>query len=229
MVVVLTVDQHDSRSGHDRVPELLAHVEDVVAALPGGRLLRGFQRTVGDEVQAVLEDPATTVAVLGALLRSGGWNIGVGLGEVDEPLPSDTRAGRGPAYVAAREAVTRSKHGPHRVAVTGPAPRPEGSEESDPVGAAAYRPDHLETVLWLWAGLLERRTERGWEVFDALADGLSYVDAGRRLGITQSAVSQRAQAAGLVDERRARELAQDLVAALLGAPPADDSPREGRR
>ncbi len=82
------------------------------------------------------------------------------------------------------------------------------------VGGEDYRAEQLETVLWLWAGLLERRTDRGWEVVDALDEGLSHVEAGRRLGISQSAVSQRAQAAGLVDERRARRLAGDLLPLL---------------
>ena len=49
-------------------------------------------------------------------------------------------------------------------------------------------------------------------------EGLSHVEAGRRLGISQSAVSQRAQTAGLVDGRRARGLAGHLLAALLAGP-----------
>ena len=53
------------------------------------------------------------------------------------------------AYLAAREAVTRAKSTSHRVRV---------------VGRDAHRAEHLETVVWLWAGILERRTERGWQV-----------------------------------------------------------------
>ena len=74
----------------------------------------------------------------------------------------------------------------------------------------------LETTLWLWAAVLARRTSRGWEVADLVAEGLSYAEAGARLGISQSAVSQRAQAAGIVESRRARELVTDLAAHLLG-------------
>jgi len=143
-------------------------------------------------------------------LRDGGWSVGLGIGTVDQPLPDDARAGNGPAYVHAREAVTRAKSVPHRLGV---------------VGADDYRAEQLETVLWLWAGILERRTPRGWEVHDALAAGLSFAEAGRRLGISQSAVSQRAQAAGLVDERRARRLAADLLADLL----CTEGPEEERR
>lgn len=204
MLAVLTVDQRDSRLGRDEVPALLERLASEEQTAPP---LRAFQRTAGDEVQAVHDDAEAAVAALAAILRAGGWSVGLGVGPVDEPLPDDARAGRGPAYVYAREAVTRAKSAPHRLGV---------------VGADDYRAEQLETVLWLWAGILERRTPRGWEVHDALADGLSYAEAGRRLGITQSAVTQRAQAAGLVDERRARRLATDLLAAQLAARPEED-------
>jgi hypothetical protein len=148
-----------------------------------------------------------TINTLGVILRAGGWSVGLGIGTVDEPLPQDARAGNGPAYVHAREAVTRAKSTPHRLGV---------------VGADGYGAERLETVLWLWAGILERRTPRGWEVHDALSTGLSFAEAGRRLGISQSAVSQRAQAAGLVDERRARRLAADLLADLLNTDPEEE-------
>ncbi|NUR08852.1 MAG: LysR family transcriptional regulator [Nocardioidaceae bacterium] len=199
MLTVLTVDQQGSRTRADEVPALLDRLDETVRRLRLAPPARDPQRTVGDEVQAVVDDPDTTVALVGTLLRDGGWWVGLGVGEVEEPLPDETRAGRGPAYVQAREAVTRAKSAPHRIAV---------------VGADRYRAEHLETVLGLWAGILERRTARGWEVFDAVADGLSYDEAARRLGISQSAVSQRAQAAGLVDERRARRLARDLLAEM---------------
>jgi hypothetical protein len=204
MLAVLTVDQRDSQRSPDEVPALLGRLTGEHWPAPP---LRPFQRTAGDEVQAVLDDADAVVAALAVILRTGGWSLGLGIGPVDEPLPDDARAGRGPAYVYAREAVNRAKSSPHRLGV---------------VGADDYRAEHLETVLWLWAGILERRTERGWEVHDALADGLSYADAGRRLGITQSAVTQRAQAAGLVDERRARRLATDLLAEQLTPRPAED-------
>lgn len=198
MPVVLTVDQRASRSGADAVPELLALLDRTPGLSEG--ILRPFQRTVGDEVQAVLDEPGAVVAVIGVVLRTGAWSVGVGVGAVDEPLPADTRAGRGQAYLYAREAVTRAKTTPHRIVV---------------VGADDYRATQLETVLWLWAGLLERRTPGGWEVHDALGAGLSHAEAGRRLGISQSAVTQRAQTAALVDEARARRLATELLSTML--------------
>jgi hypothetical protein len=193
MPVVLTVDQRSSRRAADAVPALL----DRLAPVP---TLRPFQRTAGDEVQAVLDDAEAVVAALRLVLRDGGWYVGVGIGPVDVPLPRETRAGNGPAYRNAREAVTRAKSAPHRLGV---------------VGADAYAAEQLETVLGLWAGLLERRTDRGWEVVDALEAGLSHAQAGHRLGISQSAVTQRTQAAALSDDRRARRLAAQLLEAML--------------
>lgn len=196
--LVLTLDQRGSRrSPDDRVPGLLARL----AAVPS---LRGFARTAGDEVQGVLDEPDALVTTLELLLRDGGWHIGVGVGEVSLPLPDDVRAGRGEAFVRAREAVGRAKSSPGHLRVVGP----EG-----------YAADHLEGVAWLWAALLARRTDRGWEVADLVDAGSTYDDAAARLGISPSAVSQRAQAAGLAEAARARRLVRDLATRLLeGAP-----------
>lgn len=143
---VLTVDQRSSRTTADLVP---AAVRDY-----GVGALLGFERTAGDEIQAVYTDPDAVATTLGALLRSGAWNIGVGLGDLEGPAPRTARAGRGTAYLNARDGVNRAKNSPGRIAV---------------VGVDDYRAHQLETVLWLWAGLLSRRTDRGWEVADLVA------------------------------------------------------------
>ena len=196
-VAVLTVDQRGSTkdAATDRVPDTLSGL----AGLGGAELLRPFERTAGDEFQGVLDDPRALAQVAERLLREDAWNIGVGIGAVDEPLPQSTRAGRGPAYVHARDAVTAAKSSPWHLRVDGDVPEVR----------------RLETALWLWAAVLARRTSRGWEVADLVDTGLRYDEVARRLGITQSAVSQRAQAAGIVEGRRARELVTDLTAGLL--------------
>lgn len=193
IVAVLTVDQRNSRAEPDRVPGALA-------ALDGIPLLRRLERTAGDEFQGVLDDPAAVPQLVEALLRENTWNIGIGFGAVEEPLGESARAGRGPAYLYARDAVTAAKNSPWHLRVCGEAPAARA----------------LETTLWLWAAVLARRTTRGWEVADLVDEGLSYEETGRRLGISQSAVSQRAQAGGIVEGRRARELAEHLAAGLLG-------------
>jgi hypothetical protein len=196
--LVLTIDQRGSSkdAATDRVPATLAALVDV-------EMLRPFERTAGDEFQGVLDDPATLAAVVERLLREDTWSIGIGIGEVDDPLPESTRAGRGPAYLHAREAVTSAKSAPWRLRVV-------GDDPADRLGARA-----LETTLWLWAAVLNRRTSRGWEVADLVEQGASYDEAAKRLGVTQSAISQRAQAAGIVEGRRARELVTALVGGLL--------------
>ena len=191
-VVVLTVDQHGSQTRPDQVPAALEVLDAVPARL-------GFQRTAGDEFQGVLDEPAALPAALEPLLRADAWNIGIGVGEVETPLPDQARAGRGTAYVAAREAVTAAKSSPWRVRASGP---------TDAVRA-------LESAVWLWAALLGRRTDRGWEVADLVDRGLTYDQAASRLGISQSAVSQRAAAAGIAEGRRARELVEFLTRTAL--------------
>jgi hypothetical protein len=133
------------------------------------------------------------------LLREDTWNIGIGIGEVEEPLPESTRAGRGTAYQHARDAVTGAKSSLWHLRVAGDRP-----------GARL-----LETSLWLWAALLARRTKGGWEVADLVDTGLRYDGVAKQLGISQSAVSQRAAAAGIVEGQRARELVDELTRGLL--------------
>lgn len=193
VVAVLTVDQRGSSRSHDRVPTVLETLSDVA-------LLRAFERTAGDEFQGVCDDAAALTVAVERLLRTAQWHVGIGIGAVEEPLPASTRAGRGPAYLLAREAVTTAKSAPWRLRVHG----------TDAAGARA-----LETTLWLWAAVLHRRTPRGWEVADLVDQGLRYEEVAARLAISQSAVSQRAAAAGIVEARRARELVSALAARLL--------------
>ena len=195
-LVVVTVDQRDSRTTPDRIP-------DAVEALADVPFLRAVERTAGDEFQGVLDSPDALARVVETLLRQGVWNIGIGAGDADD-LPPSTRAGRGPVFLAARDAVTAAKSSPWHLRVVGEHP--------------ATRP--LENTIWLWAAVLARRTSRGWEVADLVTEGLSYDETGRRLGISSSAVSQRAQAAGIVESRRARELVVVLTRCLLGEEPS---------
>ncbi len=192
-VLVLTVDQRSSRHRPDLVPDAIARLE----AIP---VLRRFERTAGDEFQGVLADPAALVDVLERLLRTAAWNVGIGAGEVERPLPEHARAGRGSAYVRAREAVTSAKSAPWHLRVVGPGDRAR----------------HLESSLWLWAAVLGRRTDKGWEAADLL-ERVSYDEAARELGVTQSAVSQRARAAGIAEGRRGRELSEHLARELLAS------------
>lgn len=194
-VAVLTVDQRSSRHTPDRLPETIDDLKSVPTLL-------GFERTVGDEFQGVLVDPAAVGAAVERLLRDGGWSVGLGVGAIELPLPERARAGRGPAYVLAREAVTAAKTSPWHLRVAA----------ADRQGARL-----LESVVWLWAALLSRRTPRGWEVADLVDRGVTHQEAADLLGVSQSAVTQRATAARVIEGQRGRDAVADLVAQLLGA------------
>ena len=202
---VLTVDQRGSQFGPDLVPDALALLNDTDHY---GPVERAFERTAGDEVQGILTDGRSIVARIELLLRSDAWNIGLGVGSIELPLPASTRAGRGEAFVLARTAVTRAKQQPSRISI---------------VGADTYAAEQIETVAWLWAGVLTRRSNRGWEVADLFAQGLTHAEAAQRLGISQSAVSQRAQAAGIVEGDRAARLLTDLIDTALDHQEKEDA------
>lgn len=198
---VMTIDQQGSRRVGDRVDAFLAALRDRLSDRGAG-IVRPFERTVGDEVQAVLADPALVVAVGLDVLRWGGWSVGIGAGSVDLPLPSTTRAGSGAAFVLAREAVeaAKSRHRSVPLVVRGTAPVAAGDAES---------------LLVLLAAIRARRTPAGWAAVDALvpnATPRSQDDLARLLGISQQAVSQRLRAALWAEEQAALPLAARLLA-----------------
>jgi len=188
-VFVLTVDQRGSRRDVDRVGELLASLPD----LP---LVRPFDRTAGDEVQAVADDPDTVVDLVLELLRRERWSIGLGIGPVETPLPEQTRAGRGRAFEHARTAVERAKNAPGQVAA-----------EGDDLTAAA----DVDAALTLLATIVLRRSPQGHQAVDLARRGLSQARTAERLGISKQAVSQRLATAGWQAELAGRELVRRLL------------------
>ncbi len=189
----MTVDQIGSRRGSDRVEPILSELTRVSTAV-------AFARTVGDEVQAVLSAELSVVTAILLLMRDGHWHIGLGIGDVDQPLPEESRHGRGSAFVAARAAVERAKGQPSHLAV-------ECSVE-------AARPDAAdgEAVLRLIGAVRERRTPAGWQAVDLADEGLSQQQAADHLGITRQAVNQRLLTAHWATERAAITAAGRLLA-----------------
>ncbi len=187
---VMTIDQRRSRSEPDAVPAL-------ELLLAPDRTLRPFERTAGDEVQGLVEDPAAVVDMALALVRTGGWSVGIGVGAVEEPLQTSVRANRGPAFVAARLAVERAKSSPAHVAI-----------EAETRGG-----EHAETALLLVAGIVERRSEAGWEAVDAMTPSATQASAAVSLGISPQAMNRRLRVAGYAEERRGRALVVHLLEA----------------
>ncbi|WP_084130476.1 hypothetical protein [Demequina sp. NBRC 110055] len=205
---VLTADQRDSTRTGERVDALLSSLDgwrkrwsDAIA-LP-------IERTVGDEFQAVLTQADAAVDLALRLVREGDWSVGIGAGGVNLPLSATARASSGAAFVAARDAVERAR----------------GRREPVPVvvvGADEGAAGAATAVLQLIGAVLQRRTEAGWQVADALADSATQRDVAQGLGISPQAVSQRASAAMIEEERAARPVAAMLVARAAG----DDAPRK---
>lgn len=195
---VVVADQMGSRANPDHVPSALAQLERTL----GNRLLLPFERTAGDELQGLCTDPRVVVDAVCHLTRLAGWRIGIGAGAVETPLPASTREARGDAYVAAREAIGNARSSPTQLALVGTA-----------VSANNYGGliDDAETALWLLRGLLQQRSQEGWELMDLFDQGLTGAEAAAKLGISPSAVSQRLSRAHRIEAERGAELATRLL------------------
>ena len=108
---VMTIDQQGSRTSADAVPGVLAALEPVAAVV-------GFARTIGDEVQGVLADPVAVAEAVRRVAVDSDWHIGIGIGEVERPLPETTTEGRGEAFYSARRAVEAAKSAPAHLVVS---------------------------------------------------------------------------------------------------------------
>ena len=197
-MIVLTIDQRGSTYAADRVPEVLAELVRLTRGRDG--LVVPFERTVGDEVQGILAagraGAGLAVDLSLHLLRDQGWSIGIGVGQVEGPLPTVSREGRGFAFYRARDAVERAKTRSKgtSVAVEGPPPGAADLRATDlstadlgtagklaagkaAAGKAAAEDDtgepdlaaEVEALLRLLAAIRARRTPQGWEVADTLA------------------------------------------------------------
>ncbi|MBF4625128.1 DNA-binding protein [Clavibacter sp. VKM Ac-2872] len=193
---VITADQKASRHDIDRA----GTGRDDLAARYAGRLALPVDRTSGDEVQALVDDAATALDMVLLLTRAGHWSVGLGIGTVRTPLPRATREATGPAFIAARDAVTAAKRSATRFALAtdppttragdGPAPGPPGSAE-------------VEALITLLLLARDRRTPQGWDVVDRMSDGGTQREVAAELGITPQAVSTRLRTTGWRAERAA--------------------------
>ena len=238
---VLTIDQRGSTSDVDRVPELLAELSALSTA---GR----FERSVGDEVQGVLQRPDEVVEIALHALRGDRWYVGIGVGPVDLPLPASPREGSGPAFVAARLAVDRAKasaaHVPLAVVPGVPRRGQGGALQGSLAGAAAGLGGgagpaagaracaNAEAVLRLIGRLVQDRTDAQWKVLDVLRSvqqgqasthGTQKI-AARKLGITEQSVSRALLRSGWQEEWAARPAAETLLSLAHGLIAGTDHP-----
>lgn len=209
MFVVLA-DQVSSRAGSDRVPAAL----DLLTATLGDRVALPFERTAGDELQGLTAVPEAVVDAVIQLTRLGDWRIGIGAGSVDTPLPESTRAARGGAYLAAREAIGMARSSPTELGLALAADGSPAIVSAAGYGEAAVAVADAEAALWLLRGVLERRSQEGWELVDLLDQGLTKAQAAAQLGISPSAVSQRLARAHRSEATRGAALTGRLLSRL---------------
>ncbi|MDQ3717474.1 MAG: hypothetical protein M3381_15925 [Actinomycetota bacterium] len=194
----MTIDQRGSRLDVDRVKELLTTLvqDQVDGTNPDGWLLP-FERTVGDEVQGVLTDPALVLELTLRCARARRWSVGIGLGSIRTPIPNSTREASGSAFENARAAVNRAKGALDAVAVHGPDPTASG---------------FAEAVLRTLATVLRRRSPAGWQAVDLISQGRTQTETADILGVSKQAVSQRLHVAWWWHEQALRPVAIHLLA-----------------
>ena len=216
---VMTIDQRGSTGDIDRVPGLLKGLSALSTA---GR----FERSVGDEVQGVVERADEVVEIALHALRSGRWYVGIGVGEVDLPLPASPREGSGPAFVAARAAVDRAKGAAAHVPLAVVAGRDRRRANAANAAADAANGSqgakacaNAEAVLRLIGRLVQDRTAAQWKVVDVLRSVRhdthgthgSQKIAAQKLGITEQSVSRAVLRSGWQEEWAARPAAELLL------------------
>ena len=204
---VLTIDQQDSRSSDDAVPRILDVLSPIDTVVP-------FARTIGDEVQGVLDDPDAVAEAVRRIGIDSGWHIGIGIGEVERPLPETTTEGRGEAFYSARRAVEAAKSAPANLVVSAD---PDGDHRG--LAEAALR--------LLISTLAELRSHsRGYVGFRLDHPDATQAEIAAEFDVSQQAVS-RVLSAGPADivagaERLARHhLAQHHLAQSEGAADVD--------
>lgn len=220
---VVTIDQRHSRRSADRVPGLLRALTPVPTVL-------GFERTVGDEVQALLERPEAVVDAVLRAVRATGWSIGVGLGTVRTPLPATSREASGTAFLAARDAVERAKQKGSRLplalsAMAGSGAPPNATPEQSWHDGVAAATAEAEAVLVLIGHLVEARSAAQWAVLDLLRQEpeLPLTGIAKRLEISHQAVGGLLQRSKWHEEQAALPAVTVLLeraARLTGEPDA---------
>ena len=193
---IITADQIGSRSDIDRAASLQRALEQRY----GKDLLLPIDQTAGDEVQAITAHAHTALALVLDTVRTGQWSVGLGVGSVRTPLPKAVRKASGPAFVAARNAVVRAKKSDTRFAL-----------EATDAASAPLRAVELEPLIDMLLLLRARRSPGGWEAVELLEQGWAQNEIASRLEISESAVSQRVQAA----QWRVEEAASPALIRLL--------------
>ncbi|WP_051619860.1 hypothetical protein [Haematomicrobium sanguinis] len=191
---VLTINQRDTATTGDRVDDLIRRLEPVPARIP-------FSRTVGDETTGVLTDAQAAVDAALLAIRSGNWNIGIGVGSLYSPLPETVADAEGYALVFARRAVNAARRSGTRVPLAVAGPRKDVAGEA-------------QALMRLLGQIVRERSEAEWRVIDLLVPGVRGQQemAAQELGATKQAVSKALTRSQWAEEWEARPAAARLLA-----------------
>ncbi len=196
MPVVILLDQKGSRRSSDLVQVWLQDLNTDSSL----HFLLPPERTAGDEMQALTDEPQTLTQVALRALRSSWWWVGIGIGDVATPLPGTVREGRGEAFMLARRALTMAKK-----------KRAVGIRVLAQYGDAT----DLEAALRLMRVLYERRSPRAQLIAELHLAGLSTVEIGRKLGVSQQAAAKQVFGSHAFEELGGRALSLHLAEALM--------------
>lgn len=199
MPIVLTIDQRGGRRRRLTSPDLVDEWNKAANEQYCDRLTLPFERTVGDETQALMNDAAVAIELVLRANRDRRWWVGMGVGEVSYPLGQSARASIGPAFYRAREAVNAAKRRRSGIAVRG------GNKR---------RGEHVETVLDILVALTQHRSPKAWEAVNLRRQGATIGDAAAALGVSQQAIAERLRRANAEEENRGIKLVIDLLQEL---------------
>jgi hypothetical protein len=198
MLAAVLLDQRRSRSRADLVGPWL----EEMSADGSLRFVLPFERTAGDEVEALIGEAQPLAAVTLRALEASAWWVGIGIGGVESPLPSSVRASRGSAFVLARQGLEEAKRG-----------RFGGVR----VLALNRDPANLEAALLLMKTLFDGRgrTPKARAVAELRTSGLTQAQIATLLGTSTQNVSRQLRAARWTEERAGRRLVLDLARELV--------------
>jgi hypothetical protein len=199
MMAVITIDQRRSRgAAESRIDEWAADLN----ADFGRELIRPFDTTVGDEIQGVTKTPRTILEILLGGVQERAWWLGVGFGKV-EALQKTAARSRGQAFYNARDAVEAAKKSRHGFTV---------------IAENERLSKDIQAVLELLAFLIRKRGHDPvrWRAVELAQEGLSTVEIGKSLDISQQAASKRLVNSGFYEEAQGRALAERLFREAMG-------------
>ncbi|MHA7244770.1 hypothetical protein [Paeniglutamicibacter antarcticus] len=190
---VVTLKQRDPRADGDLGDRMVRALSDIPTLVP-------FQRSGPSLVVGVPECSEDAVDAILRALRNHHWVVGVGVGSLYEPVPSEAQYLQGTALGYAHTALERSEHTGERIPLS-------------IIGPAATIAAEAEAVLRLLGQIVSTRSVAEWAVLDLLVPGVrgQQKHVAAELGISAQAVSKAVVRSAWVEEWAARPAAARLL------------------